>query len=172
MNFPFEQDATAYAYVTARNDNGFAHLNLYMCLPSLARMYPEDAVTLNIHSQASEGNPGKPEPFYAIRLEASASSSGMGIQNCERAVKSMRALIKGVKKIDDLAGSPAELLQDIFIRHIRAARIEHVYLAPSLNARGPIPDWPHFTGDRMSRLRDELTFLKIACLKSVNLDAA
>lgn len=143
MAYPFDTDTTSYAYATGVFEHGFGQFNLYMRLANLARSYPLDAIDLTLRSQCSAGAEHKgPEPFYAVRLLASNSYDGIDVLNLPRLTKGIAKLERAVKRIDDVAGAPASLLEEQMMRYLRAAQIEHLYVK-AFNGSGSIPDWHH-----------------------------
>lgn len=174
MDYPFDTDKVPYAYVIARQDNGYAHLTLTLCLPELARRYGDGGVILRITSQAGGGTEftrqsvNQPEPFYAIRFGAQPQgvSDGMSADDCERAAKALKRIAKAIEKIDAVAGSPAVLLEDLMVRTINAAKIVHVYVDSGVNSRLSIPDMRHHELPGSLYMRDNIVYLKRAALKA------
>ena len=123
MDYPFDTEKTAYAYVTATQRGEYAHLTLTLCLPELARRYGGSGVVLTITSQAGGDHRPASEPFYAIRFGAQPQGSldGMSADMCERAAKALKRIQKGVEKNDAIAGSSAVLIEDLIVRTINAA---------------------------------------------------
>jgi hypothetical protein len=168
-SFPFDSDTVPYAYITARVENNYAHLRVMLRnLPGLTRNWSDGAPLVMFSNQAGgEHRATDPEPFYAWRLGAVPDlSDGLSVTQCEAAAKALRALHKRLDKIDELAGAPAQLVEDYIIRLLRAARVEHVYCEerPHFNGgsytSGGIPDWPCFAPAEFGRLHSHLRGLK------------